>query len=96
MLDTERLLEIGERGIHLLFDADAIHDAFEQDAERLRLELAGRVSEVHFAIEQVVRLDTLDDARRFVAELAPAVRHVLVLLYFELLEGRVRKHGVVH
>ena len=96
MLDTERLLEIGERGIHLLFDAETIHDAFEQDAERLRLELAGRVAEVHGAIEQVVRLESLDQARDFIAELAPAVRHVLVLLYFELLDGRVRNHAPLH
>jgi hypothetical protein len=96
MLDTERLLEIGERGIHLLFDADTIHTAFEQDAERLRLELAGRVEEVHFAIERVVQLGSLEEARRFVAELAPAVRHVLVLLYFELLDGRLREHAPLH
>lgn len=96
MLDTERLLEIGERGIHLLFDADTIHTAFEQDAERLRVELAGRVAEVHLAIEQVVQLASLDEARRFVAELSPAVRHVLVLLYFELLDGRLRDHAPLH
>lgn len=96
MLDTDRLLEVGERGIHLLFDADTIHDAFEQDAERLRLELAGRVAEVHFAIEYVVRLPSLEEARRFIAELAPAVRHVLVLLYFELLDGRLRRRRVLH
>ena len=96
MLDTERLLEIGERGIHLLFDADTIHTAFEQDAERLRHELAGRVAEVHLAIEQVVQLPSLDEARQFVADLAPAVRHVLVLLYFELLDGRLRTHAPLH
>jgi len=96
MLDTERLLEIGERGIHLLFDAETIHDAFDQDAERLRLELAGRVAEVHFAIEHVVRLPSLEDARAFIADLAPAVRHVLVLLYFELLDGHLRSHAPVH
>jgi hypothetical protein len=96
MLDTDRLLEVGERGIHLLFDAETIHDAFDQDAERLRVELAGRVAEVHFAIEYVVRLPSLEEARRFIAELAPAVRHVLVLLYFELLDGRVRSHAPVH
>jgi hypothetical protein len=96
MMDTERLLEIGERGIHLLFDAETIHDAFDQDAERLRVELAGRVAEVHFAIEYVVRLPSLEEARRFIADLTPAVRHVLVLLYFELLDGRVRSHAPLH
>jgi len=96
MLDTDRLLEIGERGIHLLFDADTIHTAFEQDAERLRVELAGRVAEVHGAIDQVVRLQSLDEARLFIADLAPAVRHVLVLLYFELLDGRLRTHAPLH
>jgi hypothetical protein len=96
MFDTDRLLEIGERGIHLLFDAETIHTAFEQDAERLRLELAGRVAEVHGAIDQVVRLESLDEARHFIAGLTPAVRHVLVLLYFELLDGRVRTHAPLH
>ena len=96
MLDTDRLLEIGERGIHLLFDTDTIQTAFEQDAERLRLELAGRVAEVHLAIEQVVRLSSLEEARGFIADLAPAVRHVLVLLYFELLDGRLRDHARLH
>jgi hypothetical protein len=96
MFDTDRLLEIGARGIHLLFDAETIHTAFEQDAERLRLELAGRVAEVHGAIDQVVRLESLDEARHFIADLAPAVRHVLVLLYFELLDGRLRTHAPLH
>jgi hypothetical protein len=96
MFDTDRLLEIGERGIHLLFDADTIHTAFEQDAERLRVELAGRVAEVHGAIDQVVRLQSLDEARHFIADLTPAVRHVLVLLYFELLDGRLRTHAPLH
>jgi hypothetical protein len=96
MLDTDRLLDVGERGIHLLFDAETIHDAFQQDAERLRLELAGRVAEVHFAIEYVVRLPSLEEARRVIAGLEPPVRHVLVLLYFELLDGRVRSHAPIH
>ena len=96
MFDTDRLLEIGERGIHLLFDAETIHIAFEQDAERLRLELAGRVAEVHGAIDQVVRLQSLAEARHFIADLAPPVRHVLVLLYFELLDGRLRTHAPLH
>jgi hypothetical protein len=96
MLDTERLLDVGERGIHLLFDADTIHTAFAQDADRLRGELAGRVGEVHFAIEHVVRLPSLADARRFIGELSPAVRYVLVLLYFELLDGRVRGSATLH
>lgn len=96
MMDTDRLLEIGERGIHLLFDADTIHTAFEQDAEQLRVELAGRVAEVHFAIEYVVRMPSLEEARRFISDLTPAVRHVLVLLYFELLDGRVRSHAPLH
>ena len=96
MFDTDRLLEIGERGIHLLFDAETIHTAFEQDAERLRVELAGRVAEVHGAIDQVVRLESLDEARHFIADLTPPVRHVLVLLYFELLDGRLRTHAPLH
>ncbi len=95
-MDTERLLEVGERGIHLLFDRDVIAEAFRQDADRLREELASRSDEVHVAIEQLVEMDDVAEGRRFIGSLHPAVRHVLVLLYFELLDGRMRRDPVLH
>ncbi len=95
-MDTERLLEIGSRGIHLLFDTDMIVTAFAQDADRLRGELEGRFDEVHFAIDGLVKIGDPDEGRDFVQSLPESVRHVLILLYFELLDGRMREAAVFH
>ena len=95
-MDTERLLDIGSRGIHLLFDTDMIVHAFSQDADRLRDELDGRFDEVHFAIDGIVNMEDAEKARQFVQALPDSVRHVLVLLYFELLDGRMRDAAVLH
>jgi len=95
-MDTERLLDIGSRGIHLLFDTETIVCAFSQDANRLRCELEGRFDEVHFAIDGLVKIDDAAAARDFVQSLPDSVRYVLVLLYFELLDGRMREAAVLH
>ncbi len=95
-MNTDKLLEIGERGIHLLFDRQMISEAFDQDADVLREDIAGRIGEIHGAIQQLVELETPEQGQRFVARLAPSVRHVLVLLYFELLDGRLRQNPTLH
>lgn len=95
-MDTNHLLEVGARGIHLLFDTDIIHEAFGQDADRLRTAIEGRFCEIQAAIEDLVRLPSVDDGRRFIQDLAPAIRHVLVLLYFELLDRRLRDGTALH
>ncbi len=95
-MDTERLLDIGARGIHLLFDTETIVRAFQQDADLLRDELDGRFDEVHFAIDGLVRIPNAELARDFIEDLPVSVRYVLVLLYFELLDGRLRDAAVLH
>ena len=95
-VDTERVLEIGERGIHLLFDRSMITEAFGQDAERLRTAVSGRFEEIHLAVQHLTTLPNAAEGRRFIGGLAPEVRHVLVLLYFELLDGRIRRNPTLH
>lgn len=95
-MNTERLLDIGAQGIHLLFDHATILEAFQQDATRLREELDGRLEEVHFAIDQLVQLVDAEEGRRFIADLTPSVRYVLVLLYFELIDGRLSQSPTLH
>jgi hypothetical protein len=95
-MDTERLLEIGERGIHLLFDTGTISEAFQQDADRLRDDLEGRFQEVQFAIEGLTKLSDAEQGRRFIDGLSASVRYILVLLYFELLDGHLRPNRVLH
>lgn len=89
-MDTNRLLDAGERGTHLLFERSQIEAAFSEGAESLQCIVGARMDEIHAAVEGVVAIPDLTRARRFVASLPSEVRHVLVRLYFELLDSRMR------
>jgi hypothetical protein len=95
-MDTDLLMETGARGIHLLFETETIAEAYSQDADRLRDALAGRVEEIQFVIGHVVKLRDANTARDYIAGLAPALRYMLVLLYFDLLDTRLRRHPTLH
>lgn len=89
-MDTNRLLDAGECGTHLLFDRSSIQEAFSNRPRDLHGIVGARIDEIHAAVEHVVSIANLADARRFVSSLPADVRHVLVLLYFELLDTRMR------
>ncbi len=95
-MDTENLLEIGERGLHPLFERPWITEAFRQDAESLRSAVDGRVDDIHAALRGVLSQPDAGAGRREMARLDPELRHVLVLLYFDLLDGRLRERSVRH
>ena len=95
-MDTNRLLDAGERGTHLLFDRQLILDAFAQGQGDLRGLVRARVDEIQAAVEELVTVTEIAEARRFLAALPREIRHVIVLLYFELLDGRVRARGRLH
>lgn len=88
-MDAERILAIGEQGIHLLFDRAAIAAAFEADADLLRQVVALRRPELQATLAEILALERTEQARALIAELPPELRHVLVLLYFEILERRI-------
>jgi nitrogen regulatory protein PII len=95
-MDTERILDFGERGIHVLFDREMIRAAYSQEPRVLRAVVDQRLPEIHAAVAQVLSLGSAGDGRAFVASLHQDVRNVLVLLYFELLEERLRKRETRH
>jgi hypothetical protein len=95
-MNTDMLMEAGERGIHLLFETETISEAFRQDADRLREALTGRTEEIHFVVRHLVKLRDANTAREYIAGLAPSLRHILVLLYFELLDSRLRQRPMLH
>ena len=95
-MDTEKLLELGARGVHLLFGNDEIEAAFERDAATLRDELAGRAAEVQSAIDMLMAVDDVDRGRAFIERLDAGIRHVLVLIYFDLLDTHVRRAATLH
>ena len=47
-------------------------------------------------IRHVLKLRDANAARAYIAGLAPALRYILVLLYFELLDSRLRQHPTLH
>jgi hypothetical protein len=95
-VNTERLLETGARGVHLLFDREMIAAAFDQDAAALRRVVDARLSEIQHAAVELLELESADQGRAFVAGLPDEVRHVIVLLYFELLDDRIRQREPRH
>jgi hypothetical protein len=94
-LDAERIFQAGEQGIHLLFEPATIGAAFAEDPERLRATVQERRGELQGVLGALLSLDRAEQARRFIAGLPPELRHVLVVLYFELLERRLLRRGRV-
>jgi hypothetical protein len=94
-LDTERILRAGEQGIHLLFEPATIGAAFAEDPERLHAIVVRRRAELHGVLGELLALDHAEQARRFIEALPRELRHVLVMLYFEVLERRLLRRGRV-
>jgi hypothetical protein len=90
-MDTERLLEIGARGMHLLFDESVISEAFEQRAEMMRGIVDTEIEAIQGAVESLLALPNAEAGRAFIAGLPRRVQYVIVLLYFELLDGSLRR-----
>lgn len=93
--DTERLLESGARGCHVLFDNETIHCAYAQDTQRLYMALEQRFDEIQESIALLLSMEAVD-ARQFLGALSPEIRSIIVLLYFEILDARMRQRSVVH
>jgi hypothetical protein len=94
-MDAEHIFVAGEHGIHLLFDEATIGAAFAEDSERLRALVTARRRELQGILGEILAIRRAEQARRFIAALPQELRHVLVLLYFELLERRMRRRGLV-
>jgi hypothetical protein len=95
-MDTERLLASGERGMHLLFETATIAEAFSQDARELEAAVRADAEGVERAIRGLLAQPTGLAGRAFVESLPRHLQYVLVLLYFELLDGRLRRSGILH
>lgn len=92
-MDTQRLLQTAARGVHLLFDTRTIAEAFEQDAEVLRAVIEREMESIQSAVHFLLQLPNADQGREFIASLPRLVQYVIVLLYFELVDGQIRRHA---
>lgn len=86
----------GERGYHLLFDPETIAETFSQETEVLQEVVSARTEEIETVLVELLSLPNLHEGRSFVQALPRELQHVLVLLYFEILEGRLRRHQTLH
>ncbi len=92
-MDTEKLLDSGVRGVHLLFDTRTITEAFEQDAEALRCVVERELEHIQDAVQLLLSLPDADEGRTFIEGLPRELQYVIVLLYFELIDGELRRHS---
>ena len=90
-MDTQRVLETGARGLHLLFDTRTIAEAFGQDADDLRDTVEQEIDSIQEAVHELLALPNATAGRDFIAALRREVQYVIVLLYFELLDGQLRQ-----
>jgi hypothetical protein len=89
----ESIFLLGERGLHLLFDAATIEAAFGEDPGLLRQAVVARRDELEAVLGEIVGIDDATAAKTLIAALPPELRHLLVHLYFEILESRLRRRG---
>ena len=95
-MDTDRLLDAGERGTHLLFDRDAIAAAFRHPPAAFHDIVRRRMPEIRSVLRALLETEGLPAARELVAGLDSEVRDVLVVLYFDVLESRLRHVAARH
>jgi hypothetical protein len=91
----EGIFLLGERGLHLLFDPNTIEAAFGEDPASLRQVVSEHREELEAVLTEILGIADAGAARELIAALPVALRHVLVHLYFEILEGRMRRRGAV-
>ena len=96
-MDAEAVFNAGERGVHLLFEREVIHEAFDAKPSELRKVVSSRRTEIESVLVHILELESATHARELIAGQAREMQHVLVLLYFELLAGRaLQRDCVVH
>jgi len=88
---SERLQE-GLRGHHLLFEAEAIREAFADPDHTVSKDEADDLGRVLLAICK----EPLREARTAVDTLTPQVRTSLIRLYFRLLQRAEEERGQRH
>ena len=93
----EYLIELGQRGNHVLFDTDVIKKAFARDLTDLSGIDQSKVAEVNRAIRDIVMVQGLEAKRDFIRELPSDVQDVIVHLYFQMIDRSLSsKEAVRH
>jgi hypothetical protein len=92
----ESIFLLGERGLHLLYDAATISAAFDEDPGVLREAVVAHRVELEAVLAEILGIDDASAAKSLIEALPAELRHVMVHLYFEILEVRLLRRGTVH
>ncbi len=90
-LNTEFLITEALKGNHLLFPNELITEAFSRNATALQAALEGRREEIGQTVSALLALETLEQGRDFVSSLSRDIQHILILLYFQLVDGVLQR-----
>jgi hypothetical protein len=85
----EYVIYLGAQGNHILFDNDRIRETFskhEHELADLGTELVGQIRD---ALRMVFQIPEFEDKRDFISSLPRDVQHVLIFLYFQMVEKTV-------
>ncbi len=63
---------------------------------RFQLYVDGELDTIQRAVQELLELPDAQAGRDFIHRLPRCVQYVLVLLYFELLDSRLRQHPTLH
>jgi len=96
-LNTEFLIEEGLKGNHLLFSKERIIEAFSRSPGTLEHLLQSRRDAINEAVGTLLSQPNLEEGREYVLGLARDDQHILILLYFHLVDSLLRRRKpVVH
>jgi hypothetical protein len=79
----------GLQGNHILFDNETIRRAFAKGNGELASLGVERVREVREALRDIFSIPGTEDKRDYIQHLPEEVKHILVFLYFQILEKNI-------
>lgn|GEM_PF-827713 len=80
------IINQGLKGYHILFDNDQIRRAFEKKDKEFARMSTNKIQEVRNALQEILTRPNMEEKKEFIAQLPEDTRHVLILLYFQILE----------
>jgi len=85
----EYVITQGLKGHHILFDNEQIRRAFAKGDVELTSLGVDRVHEVREALREIFEMGSTEDRREYIARLPEEIQHILVFLYFQILEKNI-------
>ncbi len=96
-MNTEFLIEEALKGNHLLFSNEIISEAFSRNVGTLQDLFASRREEINEIVGTLLSQPNLEEGRDYVLSLPRDDQHILILLYFQLVEGLLlRRKPTLH